>query len=129
MMKKALLCALMLLLLPIEALPVAGLWTDDSAVSRNRAQKPRKRRRTRRSRSSRWQQLSAAKRKELEALPTYIACGCGCCFTEPAKVTCLYRSKGDDMQKIIEADKRAAANKTVCAVVGCALPVKYVYCD
>jgi hypothetical protein len=70
-----------------------------------------------------------SKRKELAKLPTYTACGCGCCGGLKPRVKCLYRSKGDDLQTIIEADKKAASNTKLCALVGCSLPVKYKYCD
>jgi len=70
-----------------------------------------------------------AKRKELANLPTYIACGCGCCGGVKPQVKCLYRSKGDDLQRIIDEDKKTAANTSLCARVGCATPRKYKYCD
>lgn len=64
--------------------------------------------------------------KELAA--SYTACGCGCCQdTEPIQ-ECLYHSKGDDLNKIIEADKNLSQSPQ-CAVMGCSRPVKYIYCD
>lgn len=64
-----------------------------------------------------------------ELLPSkYIACSCGCCGgTKPVK-KCLYHSKGDDLWKIIEADRKEARSKQ-CALVGCTIGVEYRYCD
>lgn len=63
---------------------------------------------------------------------SYTSCGCGCCeFGQPleeiAKTECLYKSKGDNIQDIIDRDKRLTPD--ACAAVGCSFPVKYVYCD
>ncbi len=125
-MKKVLLCTVMLImLLPFDVMPAGSLKTDGVAVRQKQTKRTKRARRANRQR-----RLSEAKRKELAALPTYIACGCGCCGgIDIASVVCLYRSKGDDIQKIIEADKKMASNTALCAVVGCALPIKYVYCD
>ena len=58
----------------------------------------------------------------------YVACGCGCCGGQEPVNKCLYKSKGDDLNKIIESDKNASASSQ-CAVMGCSIGVKYVYCD
>jgi len=57
----------------------------------------------------------------------YIACGCGCCGGA-AKEVCIYNSKGDSLQAIMEEDQKAAQNPK-CAFMECNNPVKYVYCD
>jgi hypothetical protein len=59
---------------------------------------------------------------------SYIACGCGCCSNESAREECLYHSKGDDMNVVMESDK-AQVGSPGCENVGCSYPVKYVYCD
>jgi hypothetical protein len=61
-------------------------------------------------------------------IESYTACGCGCCGGVEPTVTCLYHSKGDDIQKIIEDDKKAAQN-SLCPQMGCSHPIKYTYCD
>ena len=58
----------------------------------------------------------------------YIACGCGCCGGVQPKRQCLYRSRGDNLQAIVQKDKESA-NRLMCAQAGCALGTKYVYCD
>ena len=58
----------------------------------------------------------------------YIACGCGCCGGVQPRRQCLYRSKGDDLQAIVRKDKERAKNPG-CALAGCSLGTKYVYCD
>ncbi len=58
----------------------------------------------------------------------YIACGCGCCGGVEPVVKCLYHSKGDDIQKIIEEDKKQAQDP-ICPTAGCSQPIKYIYCD
>lgn len=60
--------------------------------------------------------------------PSYLACGCGCCGAEDAEKRCLYHSKGDDLDKIIAADK-AARKKASCKNKGCSMGVQYSYCD
>src|SRR5258705_2473506 len=70
-----------------------------------------------------------SKRRELAKLPTYTACGCGCCGGLKPQVKCLYRSKGDDIQKIIEADKETASNTKLFAVAVWSFPLQYKYCD
>jgi len=63
-----------------------------------------------------------------EYVESYIACGCGCCGGVEPTEKCLYRSKGDKIQKIIEEDKKIAQS-SICPNVGCSAPIKYVYCD
>lgn len=60
----------------------------------------------------------------------YVACGCGCCRSENVTVTekCLYRSNGDDINKVIKEDKKIAQSSS-CAAAGCSAGVKYHYCD
>jgi hypothetical protein len=64
--------------------------------------------------------------------PTYVACGCGCCGgggdDVPPKDVCLYKSKGDSLDKIIAQDK-LDAKRSICRVVGCSLGTRYRYCD
>lgn len=59
---------------------------------------------------------------------SYTACGCGCCGGAEAVLRCLYHSKGDDIQKIVQEDRKQAQN-SICPTVGCSQPIKYVYCD
>ena len=59
---------------------------------------------------------------------SYVACGCGCCGGEEPIEKCLYRSNGDDINKIIEENKIAAKSDS-CALMGCSLGTKYTYCD
>jgi len=61
-------------------------------------------------------------------IESYTACGCGCCGGVEPTLKCLYHSKGDDIQKIIEEDKQAAQNP-LCPQMGCSHPIKYIYCD
>lgn len=58
----------------------------------------------------------------------YIACGCGCCGGVQPKRQCIYQSRGDDLQQIVQKDKDAAKNPR-CAMTGCSTGIKYVYCD
>ena len=62
------------------------------------------------------------------AVNIYIACGCGCCGGAEPVEKCLYHSNGDDIHKIIEDDKRIA-NSADCALAGCSMGTKYIYCD
>jgi len=65
----------------------------------------------------------------IPANSTYLACGCGCCGGENTpEPVCLYRSKGDDMQTVIETDTREK-NSEDCAVKGCSRGKLYSYCD
>lgn len=69
--------------------------------------------------------------KELERLVndrSYTACGCGCCGGTTPRQECLYRSRGDSLEKIIEEDKKIRS-ADACKVVGCSLGVSYKYCD
>jgi hypothetical protein len=122
MTKKTLACVLLIMSMGDVATSMT-IKPDGPVASQQQVKKKRRTRRVSR------RGMAASKRKELAALPTYIACGCGCCPIDNPLVRCLYRSRGDDLQKIIENDKRAASNQAQCAVVGCAMPVKYVYCD
>lgn len=58
----------------------------------------------------------------------YIACGCGCCGGVEPQVKCLYYAKGDNLQKIINDDKKIKQSSN-CKVMGCSPPIKYKYCD
>lgn len=63
---------------------------------------------------------------------SYLACGCGCCgsnkpLEEIANEKCLYRSKGESIQEIINQEKELTPER--CANVGCSMPIKYIYCD
>ena len=62
---------------------------------------------------------------------SYVACGCGCCRSATVKPQkrCLFRSKGDDLARVIAEDKRMAANDKLCATVGCSAGIEYLYCD
>lgn len=71
--------------------------------------------------------LSTFKFIEVE-VQSYTACGCGCCGGVEPTVKCLYRSKGDNIQKIIEEDKKQAQSP-ICPTAGCSMPIKYIYCD
>lgn len=63
---------------------------------------------------------------------SYISCGCGCCgFDEPiekiAKKECLFKSKGENIQRKIDQDKELSPE--FCATAGCSFPIRYIYCD
>lgn len=59
----------------------------------------------------------------------YIACGCGCCGgSETRETRCLYRARGESLDAIIAQDRRARSSPH-CAVAGCAMGVRYRYCD
>lgn len=65
----------------------------------------------------------------IQADHPYLACGCGCCGGENApEPVCLYRSKGDDMQTVVETDTQEK-NSEDCAVKGCSRGKLYSYCD
>jgi len=53
----------------------------------------------------------------------YESCPC-CCLGEEPVNKCIYHSKGDNISKILENDK-----KLDCSMLGCGLPVLYKYCD
>jgi hypothetical protein len=59
---------------------------------------------------------------------SYTACGCGCCGGTKPQEKCLYHSKGDNMDEIIQADKKLQSSSS-CAAMGCSLGLKYRYCD
>ncbi|WP_147445376.1 hypothetical protein [Corallococcus aberystwythensis] len=59
---------------------------------------------------------------------TYVACGCGCCGGVEPQVQCLSCANGDDLQALIEKDQEAKKDPQ-CAVAGCSVGTKYVYCD
>ncbi len=65
--------------------------------------------------------------KQYLGTQSYVACGCGCCNIEPEE-RCLYHSKGDDLQRIIAEDKKMPQSQE-CYMMGCSLPIKYLYCD
>lgn len=59
---------------------------------------------------------------------SFIACGCGCCGGMTTHIKkCIYSSKGDDIKKWVEEDKKWTGS--VCATVGCSPGIKYIYCD
>ncbi|MBK8467247.1 MAG: hypothetical protein IPL32_15625 [Chloracidobacterium sp.] len=58
---------------------------------------------------------------------SFIACGCGCCGGTIPMKKCIYRSKGDDIKKLVEEDRIWTGPQ--CATVGCSPGIKYVYCD
>jgi hypothetical protein len=59
---------------------------------------------------------------------TYTACGCGCCTEAIPPTKCLYKSKGDSLERIIEEDQKVK-NSPQCATVGCSSGILYKYCD
>ncbi|MFA6048634.1 MAG: hypothetical protein WC792_01630 [Candidatus Micrarchaeia archaeon] len=64
-----------------------------------------------------------------QASQHYVACGCGCCggmADYPAQ--CLYHSKGDSLDKIIQEDLQSASSPS-CATMGCSRGINYTYCD
>lgn len=65
---------------------------------------------------------------EYDTEETYLACGCGCCGGVNPVEKCLYRSEGDDLEKIKNQDKAERQNPG-CALMGCSFPVLYRYCD
>jgi hypothetical protein len=76
-------------------------------------------------------QNSSPEAKEKIAEPTntqtpksYIACGCGCCGGVKPIKRCLYRSNGDDLQKIIDEDREQGRNPQ-CDRIGCAIGIEY----
>src|SRR5215207_8977824 len=109
MRNKKLLCLLSFLLI---------LWPTTAEMSRGDAPAARQanvRRSRKAPRANRRARLRRAKRTRSES-PSYIACGCGCCSLESPRVKCLYRSRADDLQRVIEEDKRIASNQALCAV-------------
>lgn len=68
------------------------------------------------------------KEKPTSETEYYIACGCGCCGGMESQEKCLYHSRGDNLQKIIEEDRKIAQSSE-CSLMGCSQPIKYKYCD
>ncbi|MFH1400918.1 MAG: hypothetical protein ABIH41_05330 [Nanoarchaeota archaeon] len=65
----------------------------------------------------------------IEDQESYLACGCGCCGDVPAaQEVCLFRSRGDDMRRIILDDKDIAKSR-ICQYAGCSRGVLYRYCE
>lgn len=59
------------------------------------------------------------------AAESYVTRRCTCGGVEPTK-KCLYRSKGDSLDKIKAEDQSGAA----CPPnAGCRMPIRYAYCD
>ncbi len=75
--------------------------------------------------------LPGCTQKTVETAPeinSYLACDCGCCGgVEPAE-RCLYESRGDDLNEIIENNKKISQSKE-CELMGCSTGVRYMYCD
>ncbi|MBN8233112.1 hypothetical protein JYK02_36920 [Corallococcus macrosporus] len=69
-----------------------------------------------------------AKARPVDCSATYVACGCGCCGGVEPQVQCLSCANGDDLHALIEKDQ-AAQKDPQCAVEGCSVGTKYVYCD
>ncbi|MFT3765129.1 MAG: hypothetical protein QM820_06385 [Minicystis sp.] len=60
--------------------------------------------------------------------PSYVACGCGCCGGTKPLDQCIYKSKGESLEKI-EADDWRRHKDPHCATAGCSLGKRYHYCD
>lgn len=63
-----------------------------------------------------------------ESLTEYRACGCGCCGGVESPEACLYKSRGESLEKIREEDL-AVRDDEICNLVGCSAGVNYSYCD
>ena len=63
--------------------------------------------------------------KKVNEVKEYEVCDCCCPGQEPL-VSCLYKSKGDRIEDIIEKYKN---RKSDCSQFGCSKPVLYKYCD
>lgn len=59
---------------------------------------------------------------------SYTTCGCGCCGGVQPIEKCLYKSKGDDINRIITEDQ-SMKNSPICPQVGCSMGIIYKYCD
>jgi hypothetical protein len=60
---------------------------------------------------------------------SYLACGCGCCpGIQNHSISCLYHSKGDDLNNIINQDKVMSQSDS-CHAMGCSSGILYQYCD
>lgn len=69
------------------------------------------------------------KSKDQSSIQSYRACGCGCCGGETfGKEVCLHHSNGDDINTIINDDKKARLNPQ-CYTMGCSAGITYKYCD
>ncbi|MCO5142972.1 MAG: hypothetical protein M9962_07780 [Oligoflexia bacterium] len=68
--------------------------------------------------------------KENLSIDEYISCGCGCCVSDVTQQStkCLYKEKGDSLEKIREEDKKVK-NSEHCKLAGCSQPVLYKYCQ
>ncbi len=66
--------------------------------------------------------------KSDRSLDTYTACGCVCCGGSVPEDTCLYKSRGDDLNIIIEEDTKLK-NSPQCNSMGCNRGTVYKYCD
>ncbi|MCK5477240.1 MAG: hypothetical protein KAI55_04940 [Candidatus Aenigmarchaeota archaeon] len=62
-------------------------------------------------------------------IESYVACGCACCPDIDPEEKCIYHSKGDDLNKIIEEDKKLAQSSICEKRLACSSPIKYIYCD
>ncbi|MBI3379331.1 hypothetical protein HY029_01090 [Candidatus Gottesmanbacteria bacterium] len=61
-------------------------------------------------------------------LNSYTACGCGCCGGTIPQEVCLYKSKGDSLEKVKQNDFKAKTSSQ-CMLVGCSMGITYRYCD
>lgn len=59
---------------------------------------------------------------------TYTVCGCGCCGGTTPNKKCLYHSKGDVLDTIIQEDEKTQQNPQ-CSTMGCSIGIEYYYCD
>jgi hypothetical protein len=57
----------------------------------------------------------------------YVACGCGCCGSEPMEAACYYPDRGDDLATIVSEDE-AERMSTSCAMAGCSLGMRFHCC-
>ncbi len=72
--------------------------------------------------------ITQSKKRTYSVNNSYVACGCGCCGDVKYIEQCIYRSKGDDLSKIIEEDKKSKQGD-LCKLAGCNMGTRYVYCD
>jgi hypothetical protein len=66
--------------------------------------------------------------EEVTPVTSYLVCGCGCCGGEEPIKKCLYHSKGDDLNKIVQEDKEMNQSPD-CKYMGCSKGIQYNYCD
>lgn len=71
----------------------------------------------------------AAEPRPLMPLSEYVECGCGCCAGVEPVGRCLYRSKGDSLERVAQESKKNAPSAQTCPIAGCAPGVRYRYCD